>query len=248
MNNHLPTAPLAALVITATLLSSFDTASAGRQPNPLPVYALDNTRYELHYEPDGIRLRDQLYVPAGRNRFRMVADPVDDCPNGEPGRVVGELIQKRRGFVWKLTEYLGCGEGRLAVFSRTERWLSREAAPEDEVCVRRDYVYEQRGQTLILNDRCDGTLGLRATSAQLADSPQITISEVRSGRWDGQQIVMSHPPATWRAKLTWKRSRPDRLRGVSVRVRVDAWDGSRARTIRLRGTWTRVPPPAGAAP
>lgn len=200
-------------------------ALAGRQPNPLPVYAMDNTRHELTFGVEGIYFRDVLYTPFGPRTYRAIIDPVDDCPNGEAGRVVAELRLHRNGDIrWTWTEFLGCGTARLPVLSRAVRRFTRAPRPEKKRCERKTWTFARRKRRLEVTDACDGTLRL-ALNDQEGD---FLVSRKRRGLYDGRGMVMGHPPARWRVRrLRWRT-------GAS-RLRISGTLGG----SNMRGTWRR---------
>ncbi len=194
-------------------------ALAGRQPNPLPVYAADGTTYEIAFSAEGLTLVGRLHVQTKARRFVSETDSVDDCPEHGIGRSVSILDLRKNGDVrWTYIGYEGCGDDAKRVLETWTRQLSR-AVPEPK-CERASFVFARKGETLTLRDRCDGTA---AVTLPGQDGP-VLVSRTRRGRWQGRGLVADE--ISWRIKrLTWRRGK--------TRLKLSGKVGA----TRLRGTW-----------
>jgi hypothetical protein len=222
------------LALTALLIAAPHSASAGRQPNPLPLYAADGAEYALAFGRGGLTLHNMQHVPVGARKYRYERsvkyryEHSVDVAKQECTEVVSELRLKRSGEVeWRMETRDVCRGVVLEVALRT---LYRE--PPTRKCRRQTLTFVRKGQTLTLADECDGTAIVRLSGV----AGQVRVSRQGGRRWKGKGYAHHPGPTTWNIKrLTWRLGRNRlKLRGT---IRHGAVEGSRPTTQKLRGTW-----------
>ncbi len=145
-----------------------DAALAGHQPNPLPVFARDNTRHELLFTHEGIRYDNRLFERA--SRFVYVAD--GSCETRE-------LKLLRSGKVLLThTRYTGCKRGRKRLLGRVQRTFAREKFQTP--CERITQSFTRKDKTLSMANNCDGTATLGFGGYELI------LTQTRANRFRGR--------------------------------------------------------------
>ena len=206
-----------------------DSAWAGHQQNPLPIYTQDNTRYELFFSSEGVQFQGQLYETVSRNLYRVAVEPSGSCPTDQPGRQTGEIRRQRDRYVWTWTEFVGCGQRARTIWRTTRREFSVNEVSMDELCTRAQYVFQKGTQETQLVDHCDGTLTLTL------GEDTVVLSQRSRGRYTGKTRVVGEQTRLLQWSVRWlKSARRIQLRG-SVRIQAPS-----RRTVRLRGSWTQI--------
>ena len=237
----LPTTNTTMLTILTVLMLAAPPAKApaGKQaPQTITLWQFDNTQHELTIGPKAAWWAPEApYKRVSPGTYQRVSDPVDACPNGQPGKSTYVLGITATAVVETTTHWFGCGEDALQVWTTfTARYL-RKKVPKDKLCKRQGYDFRRKKRTLKLKDHCDGTL-LAVIDDETQPNNPLTLSSSDGKHWKGSDFFMTHPPERFTIELTWKR-------GDKVAV-LDAWasdeDGQlRSYTghFKLVGTWAK---------
>ena len=146
-------------------------AEAGQLPNPLRVFARDNSEHEVAFGAAGAVFEGREYAPTGRNRWRYVA-PGGQCGDA-PVVASGGLALTKTGLEVSWTSELRPCGGRPVRAGDGRRTFSFFRTAEDQRCTPGPRTVTVGEESVVLDEHCDGTVTLTAlgTSVVLSGAP-----------------------------------------------------------------------------